>query len=412
MKLFRLGGNLLLGEQKNCETVNGASLHHLEVAYVLRENSWAPVKPLTVKVLGSFVVNENFTPYDEHIQESETEIDYSDIVHENFVPFMGRKWVKFGNRQVVAYQRRGEGIGWLTEGDQAVNWTALPNVLENGQVGQFMILEALRPQLVGFHLVSPAHRGPVQEGFTDLTETIHVYMKTEPFRDITKLKEGTAVSALGYYKGCVVIEADSELFWKPLEENAYWDQKQKDDAYYFNMDGNKDGLPDPLQALPSKPGLYTSPPRGSDNHNVQPELRKAVQHFGPNQNLLGEEDFGILGESYIGTHGYEDDERLQDPETHDVAVEPGLDGSHQDYHVSTAQAKKDRDTFANDDGRDGVPQDYTGEYGDEDVPTSTVKEAMNLIMSGIDVDSVLEGLSNESREKIKLDLLKKTFPLL
>jgi hypothetical protein len=135
------------------------------------------------------------------------------------------------------------------------------------------------------------------------------------------------------------------------------------------MDTNRDLKPDPLQALPSKAALGVTPSRKENNFNVQPELHKVAGHFAAIKDIsVDPGDYGILGESYVGTHGYEDDERLLKAPIHDLGVEPGLDGADHDLQVSKAMSDKDADTAYNDDGKDGTPKDYDGEYGEETPP--------------------------------------------
>ncbi len=363
MKLFRLGRNLIAGEAKNASE----KTLHIEATHFLDEGVWEKISdPVIVKVLESFIVNSDFQ-LKEDLSEKEGSKSFHQLVHENFSPFLGRRWVEFGNTKVVSYERN-EAIHYLSE-NEAIQTVEVANVLSNCQVGQFMALEANRDNLVSLGLVDILERGPVSDNLVELGRDIHAYMKVSPFKDITVLREGTSVAVLGYYQGCAIVEADGDLFYRPVEETAYWDKAYKDDAYYFSLDGNDDGLPDPLQALPSKPALYTNRPRREDNYNVQPDLAKAAQHFGPNQDMLDDEDFSVI-ESFLGTNGFEDFERLGHEELHDIDPkdEPGLEPHDHETPFDKQDTLLKRGTAIDGDGPDAVDHDYDGHYADEPTP--------------------------------------------
>lgn len=142
-----------------------------------------------------------------------------------------------------------------------------------------MALESLRAVLGPLGVIQ--RDKPVIESFGILARPFHAYMKCNPFRDITKLHEGTVVEIIDYYKGCAVIEADGEPFWFPVESLSLIESKTKDDAYYFNMDFDRDNIPDPLVALPSKVALGQKPTSPSDNYQAQPELSKVAGNLYP-----------------------------------------------------------------------------------------------------------------------------------
>ena len=375
MKLYRLGKDLILGEAKNSEQ----NVLHLENQFILGESGWERMDPSICRVSESFIINCDFHLDESKVITEKEQINIGKVVHENFSPFLGRRQVEFGNTRVVAYQRKsGLGIGIVQESNE-VTWVPFTDILSQVQIGQYMALESLREKIVGLGLLEDTHRGLVQEGFSELPRDIHVYMRVDPFKDVTTLREGTPVAVLGYYKGNLVVEADGEIFWRPIEETAYWDDPQKGDSYYFSLDSDRDGIPDPLQALPSKPALSNVKPRPEDNYNVQPELKKSSHHFGPNQNFLEfSKDFGVL-EGYIGTNGFESDERLNKPGIHDVGYEPGLDAADQDDQVDRDELYKCALTVDDDEetGIDSVDQDFEGEYGEipPDDGTGSIGEA-------------------------------------
>ena len=161
--------------------------------------------------------------------------------------------------------------------------------------------------------------------------------------------------------------------------------------------------------------------------NVQPELRKSAQHLGPNQDMLGEQDFGVLGEAFLGTHGFEDFERQHRDELHDLGVEPGLDAADQDAQVTRHELARKTDTRADDDGMATVAHDYSGEYDSnnppddgtdakppvqpDDLPVAEqVQRAMDLIMQGADIDEVLGGADEELEEEYARRM-KGVFPM-
>jgi hypothetical protein len=360
MDLLRVGKYLVAGEVTETD---GAFLtfrprFRLDEAQRLL----IPLHAGKIRTSQAFLINTEFKP--EFVESSEPE-DYANLVHESMLPFAvyGRS-LDLGNMKLVSYSRSG---GFMVEQAGTQSQVSFANALTCVQVGQAIALEALKPRIKALGLFEGLDRESVTESQTLLQRSLNVYLKVQPFRDITKLGEGTAVSVIGYYQGCLVIEADGEMVWRPIEEAEYYNQDRKDDDYYFTMDTDRDNIQDPLQALPSKPALAGTA-RPDDNWNVQPHQSKVSGHFSP-EVTISNEDYGILcplGESYVGTHGFEDDERGQNPEIHDVGVQPGNDpvsGGDDDTqdHLDDIQQL----TVATDDGPEATPQDYDGEQGSE-----------------------------------------------
>lgn len=314
MHVFRLGQFLIAGtviaENRPFLTV--------EVRRRIVESASIPVVPVKARISQAFEVSKNFDL--DNLAESDQDPEsFSALVHEALVPFVSGGREALGGVSLKGYSR---SRGVVVEGKD--EWLPLHDLLSNVQIGQTLALEALRPRLIRLGLFEGVRGEPITEGYTDIKTPVNVYMKAEPFRDITSIKEGTSVGVIGYYKGCAVVEADGEMFWRPIEEASFYDDDYKDDQYYFNQDSNQDKIQDPLQSLPSKTALAGTPSRPQDNWNSSPNLVKVSGHFSPIHTIRND-DYSVLGESYIGTHGFEDDERQQRPKLHDISAEPGLE---------------------------------------------------------------------------------------
>jgi hypothetical protein len=146
--------------------------------------------------------------------------------------------------------------------------------LPSSKESSALALEACRGNLSILGLVRDST--PVLGSSTLIRNPFHAYMRADPFKDIARLHEGTDVVIADYYKGCAVIEADGERFYLPIEDRKLIESKAKDDDYYFNQDYNKDGIPDPLAAIPSKIALARSPSSSKDNYNPVPDLPKVA----------------------------------------------------------------------------------------------------------------------------------------
>lgn len=437
MQIVRFGTSLLLGETKNAEE----GLVHLAIMYEAVEGGWSKVHHESVmRVSKNLIVNAEYVLEKEMIEEGEGR-SVLDVLHEEVVPHLSAGKVQLGESELIAYQRNGNGIG-ISIGEDIL-WVPLAEAMTNNSLGEFLALEAHRSTLKSLGLVESAFSGNLADSFIEIRRPVHAYMKVNPLRDVTTLHERTPVSIVGFNQGCAVIDADGEEFYRPIEEDAqFWTKKRKDDDYYFNLDADNDNLPDPLQALPSKAGLNTHRHvRREDNFQVQPEMHKSAGHFAP-IGKISNEDYGILGEqlgeSYLGTHGFTDDERLAKPDTHDIGTEPGLDPEDRDAEVSKARAKKDDDFRRDNDGKDAVPQDYTGEYGDEIPPDDgtdddpdgsqphevgrgkrhdsqfvehNIDEILDRVMGGADVDFLISSRKAAGvREKVYNEKLKEYFP--
>lgn len=372
MHLFRLGKYLLVGsvvsEAKPFLTV--------EVQQRVTETSSFPVVPVKVRLSQAFVVNEHFDPPDV-AEASDTIERYEALAHAALVPFVANGRRALGEVTLSGYSR---SRGVFIEGKDG--WLPLHSLLTNVQIGQTIALEAIRDRLKSLGLLEGLDYDPVSECSLDLSQPLNAYMKAEPFRDITTIGEGTSVGVCGYYKGCAVLDADGEMFWYPVEEASFYDKDRKDDLYYFqNQDSNVDGVPDPLQSLPSKTALAGRPSRSQDNWNSSPNLVKVSGHFSPVPTIRND-DYAILGESYLGTNDYEWDERWGRPELHDISGEPGLVPTNWDAKLLGHIRNLSTLTHLDPAGVDGVDQDYTGEYGGEYTGDGVVSASVSTVEGG------------------------------
>jgi hypothetical protein len=249
-----------------------------------------------VELRSNLVLRENFVSKgNATVQESRSKT-FQDILHESLMPLVADlREIQFPKSSLVAYERDARGLGFLKE--STVQWVAPDKALRHRGLGNLIALEAVRGRLVGLGMVEKAHEGKVSESLTPISGDIHVYMKTGPFRDISLIHEGTVVAVKGYYKGCVVLEADGEPFWRPVEDSYYVDVQKQDD-YYFRLDANFDDIPDPLDKLPSKIaiGSVTGSARGSDNWNAEPDLPKVAGNFYSVPWLSNMEYYNVLRE--------------------------------------------------------------------------------------------------------------------
>lgn len=173
-------------------------------------------------------------------------------------------------------------------------------------------LELFRSQFETIGLVD--RNTSVRGAFTAIASPFHVYMKKDPFRDICKIHEGTAVQIQSYYKGCAVIEADGEEFYLPVEAKGLIEQA-KDDHYYFSLDYDRDNIPDPLVACPSKVALGGKPSRPTDNYNAQPDLPKVAGNLYPLPHI-GMGDVSILQTEAYTAQCYSNDYQQYWPNLH------------------------------------------------------------------------------------------------
>lgn len=412
--LFRLGKNLLIGEHKNME----GQTFHLALRYEVDNGRLRETEHAYMRVNSAFVINDDVEAPMEGVSVRTRTLQ--DIVHENILPFVGRgREFVLESCSLVGY-KRGDSLAFLREG--AHEWVLVENVLTNVELGRVMALEGVRETLVARGLVDPISEVRVDEGVTVTQAPFRAYMKIDPFRDITEIQAGTVVSASGYYQGCAVVEADGEPFWVPVEEHSLYGLRFKDAEYYQNFDSNHDILPDPMQALPSKVAHNTGEPtRREDNWNSSPDLRDVVGHLTPLPNIRLGDDTSMLGEGagFVGTHGYEDFERLDRPLLHDLSVEPGgVEAADQEDDVERDGAAHDALTKQDRTGRDAVPRDYTGEYGDETggvddgtVEEQTIDALIDQIIQGADVRAVFgEQLDPDALAAARARGLEKHFP--
>lgn len=361
-KVVRMGGRLLLGESRNAE---GTDLTYVEVKFVQQGGKWRSVIPHLIKVSEQFFVNTSFN-LDERSLSNADSTTIGEIIREAIQPLFSHG--RSRGFKVSSFSKSGIGIEEAGE----FGYMNPVSILSNDAMGQEMAVEGLRKKIESLGLIDESWLLPVTSSHKASSRNINVYMKKNPFRDITRIHKGTMISVTGYHKGCLVIEADGEEFWTPIEEKVYWENNMKDDEYYFRMDTNNDGVPDPLQFLPSKAGIGKVVANGEDNYNVQPDLRRVSGHFFPSD-TLSQEDFDVLddevSETSLGAiHSQEDFHRPEYP-TFDIWGAPGNTPVDHDADISASMFKKEIDTIDNDDGVDAVPDEYPdGEYGDEDTP--------------------------------------------
>ena len=148
-------------------------------------------------------------------------------------------------------------------------------------------LEAIRGRLTHLGFLKP--KEPVLGAYGE-AKAFYAFMKTDPFRDVCKIQDGTVVEITDYYKGCAVVEADGEVFWVPVEETKFIESKPKDLDYYFRLDKDNDKVPDPLISLPSHDQLKASGPSApgvgpADNWNCYPQQPKVAGNLFPLQDI-------------------------------------------------------------------------------------------------------------------------------
>jgi len=293
LTLFRVGRYLLTGESKKATNgyVQVEATGWVDKGYLLHS-----LVPCMVHVRPNLIVREDFTPKSySTVQESRSRT-FPDILHECIMPLVADlREIRFPSSSLVAYERDSRGLGFLKE--STVTWVGAEKALRHRGLGNLLALEAMRGRIIGLGMVEKMHVGRVSESLSPLSGDLHVYMKANPFRDISLIHEGTVVAVRGYHKGCVVLEADGEPFWRPVED-SYYVSPRKDDDYYFRLDANFDDIPDPLDKLPSKVaiGAVTGSARSTDNWNAEPDLPKVAGNFYSVPWLANPEYYNILRE--------------------------------------------------------------------------------------------------------------------
>lgn len=275
--LFRAGKTLVAGRLVE---VDDKGTYHVEAQLrAMRGGGFLPLQTEVLQVHERCVINESFELPQGSLLEAEAE-PYSQTIHESLIPLVHSfRKIDLHTCSLVAYERNRRGLGFLDESGD-VSWLSVNNALSHSEFSQRLAVESCKPQLFRLGLWERSKTGDIYEQSHLLQTSMHVYMKEGPFRDISKIHEGTDVWVTGYSRGCVIIEADGEEFWRPIEESQYIPVK-KDDWYYFSLDADQNGTPDPLDFLPSKPGLSTYPgsARREDNYNAQPDLPRVAGHF-------------------------------------------------------------------------------------------------------------------------------------
>jgi hypothetical protein len=290
--LFRVGRYLVVGETKKATK----QLFQIEVTgWIGREGKYYTLVPCLAKVRPNLVIREDFIPPSQTVQEGEN-LTFSQILHECLMPLVADlREIKFLTTSLIAYERGTRGLGFLKE--SKIQWVEPQNALRHKGLGNLLALEAFRSELKRTGIVEKTREGRIDEGTNTLPGKLHVYMKTNPFRDISVIHPGTEMRLRGYHKGCALVEADGEPFWRPVEDTFYV-MPRKEDEYYFNLDGDRDGIPDPLTMLPSHPALRGSPgqARDADRYNAQPDMPKVAGNFYAVPFLSNPEYYKVLRE--------------------------------------------------------------------------------------------------------------------
>jgi hypothetical protein len=413
--LFRAGRSLLAGELKN---KGPGPVLHLEARYAVGEGSPKVVCPALVKVHESLVVNPAWSTQT-WVSESEP-LNYRELLHESLIPHIAfMRGPVLGERTVIAYERDRRGVGFQ-EAD-GVSWSSLNDLLADATIGETLALEAVREKLVERKMLDETYRGTVSEAVYQVTERFGVYMKCNPFRDKTLIREGTEVRCVGYYQGCVVVEADGEEFWMPIEETNLFSEEYKNDLWYFHMDDDADGLPDPLTALPSKVALRTHSKRnrGTMQWDAKGDMKKVAGHLTPEPKI--DNEYTVMGESFLGTfiHHFW---RHGEPERYDIAAKPGgADKAKTKPEDAIKRQEKDRrrsnKVLTAKHSKDAVPRDFqfhdhsVSSIDDGTVAENSVDALVDHILSGASVNAIFaERLDPEQEKKNREEALAKAFP--
>lgn len=253
----------------------------LRVEGQLVGKSLLPMAQETVEVRKNLVIRSDVEGLG--MEESAGDlIRYESLLHQSLMPSISSmRDIPFVRNALVAYERGARGIGFLDEAANDVRWIVPTQALRHSGLGNLLALEALRPRLVACGIAPPGGTGRADRIEHVIEKpSVHVYMKSDPFRDITKLYRGTRLEVRKYYRGCALVEADGEPFWYPVDV-PYYVLPNKDDAYYFTLDADQDNLPDPLSMLPSKLGLRSSPgsARPADNWCAAPDMSLVAGNF-------------------------------------------------------------------------------------------------------------------------------------
>lgn len=301
--------------------------------------------------------------------------------------------------QILGYQENIDELHYQWQGREAEK-SSLSNAF-SGKLGRAWALE--------YHLPALAKVG-LTKNHTQLSKAVPCYMKKAPFRDITLIREGTEVRVLGYHHGCVTLEADGhERFWYPVERVIV--SGKKDAHYYQTLDPNMNGIPEPLEMLPSKLGLGQDRVGPETNWNVQPELKKVAGNFSAAEELSNE-DTGVLAPELSG---------LTKTQESSAAI------FYHYYHPTNAVSREDmtkkqepyknaldrEDDFRHDrehllDDPSQVAQDFEGEQDPDGNVEHPVDSLIDEILNNADIEEVLTR-TPESHE-IYLGMLQQFFP--
>ncbi len=414
--LFRAGNSLLAGTLKN---QGPGPVLHLETRYELGEGHPRAFEPTTVLVHESLVVNRAFE-VEEWASDAEPRT-YQELLHESLIPHIAfMRGPTLGERTVVAYENDRRGIGFQNE-DGTVSWTPLSELLADATIGETLALSAISGKLVECKLLDETFKGAISEAVYQVTERFGVYMKCNPFRDKTLIREGTQVSCVGYYQGCVVVEADGEEFWMPIEEANLFSEEYKNDLWYFHQDADNDGIPDPLAALPSKVALRTHSKRnrGTMQWDTKADLKKVAGHLTPEPKI--DNEYTVMGESFLGTfiHHFW---RHGEPERYDIAAKPGgtdkAKTKPEDALKRQAAYRRASNKDSNErTGKSAVPTSWgyrdhsMTSVDDGTVAETSIDALVDNILSGASVSAVFAERLDPKKEKAdKEEALAKSFP--
>lgn len=426
--LFRVGKTLLIGEVRNKEE----SVWHLETQWEFTDTGPRPIAKEIVKISEALILRWNPTFQTPPTLESEAPIrKFRDIVHENVLPFLGAS-AEFGGKVVVAYERDRRGVGVCEAAGASVEWTLLNDLLARSGIGEALALEGVRKVLIEKGIVDPTFRGKLSDSHKTVTEDFYVYMKINPFRDITLIREGTEVCPVSYVNGCVVLEADGEEFWVPVETEAFYDETTKDDMWYFRQGEGRKLVPDPLSALPSKVALRVhdrNRRRGTLDWDPKADLKDVAGYLTPEPEI--ENKYSVMGESFVGTTMY----HYFFPKRYNSGALGGSDMRDQEDACELDRSKRtvagNMRLTKNDDSE--VPSGWEGEGGVAPVddgtgaqsttPKAPIKESgvrgskqtiedlVVELLNGASIEAIFaERLCPEEEERIQQEELAKAFP--
>ena len=265
MILFRCGSNLYVGES------NGSKVH-LMYNYVGR-GTCRPIPEVEIGVHESCIISESFEPKDIIECERFMAFSLSMNLHRDLKRLMACS--RELPESIIAFD---DQITEATFSNAPHEWVGIHEVASRPDVMAALNMEAMRRPLIERGWITPDAMRNFGNSFIAYNP-VWAYMRENPFKDVTKLESGLDIGIAGYQRGCVLLEADGEEFWHPIDEAFFDAPEYKDDHYYFTLDGNRNKIPDPIEMLPSKMALDGRPSSRRDNWNQQPYLPRVAGNF-------------------------------------------------------------------------------------------------------------------------------------